>query len=210
VQRLHWTAPHPIFMTEEVIDALTLPCQLNFLHLPVQSGNNEVLKRMNRRHTREFYIDLIDTIRQRVPDIAIGTDIIVGFAGETRPQFQDTVSLFKACDFDISYTAQYSERSGTLGAKMFRDDVSTQEKKRRWHELQGVMEQIVLRKNQQYVDMVVSVLVDSVDAGWCMGNSREMKRVRFKGDASHMGKVVSAQVYKAQEWMLHARPVVSP
>lgn len=205
VQRIHWTAPHPIYMTDEVIDALTLPKQLNFIHLPVQSGNDEILRTMNRRHTSEFYIDVIKKIRAKKPDIAIGTDIIVGFCGETEEQFNDTVALYKACDFDISYTAKYSTRSGTLATKVFKDDVSLKEKKRRWWVLQNLMEEIVLRKNQQYVDKTLSVLVETCEAGWCMGNSREMKRVRFKGDESLIGHIVDIEIYRAGEWMMWGR-----
>ena len=207
IERVHWTAPHPIFMTDEVIDALTLPKQLNFLHLPVQSGNTSVLQRMNRRHTREDYLAVIKKINTKKPGIALGTDIIVGFCGETEEQFEDTVSLFKECSFDISYTAQYSTRSGTLATKMFHDDVSIKEKKRRWWVLQRLMEDIVLEKNQQYVGKVVSVLVEDATHGWCTGNSSEMKRVRFKADASCVGKIFAIEIYKAGEWMLWGRVV---
>ncbi len=207
IERIHWTAPHPIYMTEEVIDALTLPKQVNFLHLPVQSGNNEVLRRMNRRHTREFYLDLIQKIRAKKPTIAIGTDIIVGFCGETEEQFEETVDLFQKCDFDISYHAQYSTRTGTLATKAFQDDVSKEEKKRRWWVLQRLMEQTVLRKNQEYVNQQVSVLVEECDGIWCTGNSSEMKRVRFKGNTSLVGKIILVEIYKAEEWMLYGRTV---
>lgn len=202
IDRVHWTAPHPLYMTDEVIDALTLPKQINFLHIPVQSGNDVILKKMNRRHDRAYYIDLIKKIRLKKPDIAIGTDIIVGFCGEDEAAFQDTVDLYRECDFDISYHAQYSVRSGTVAWRAFTDDVSKEEKKRRWEVLQQGMEEITLRKNQQYIHKTVSVLVDTWKDGWCMGNSREMKRVRFKGDASLVGTVQDTQIFKAQEWML--------
>ncbi|OGH68527.1 MAG: tRNA (N6-isopentenyl adenosine(37)-C2)-methylthiotransferase MiaB [Candidatus Magasanikbacteria bacterium RIFCSPHIGHO2_02_FULL_47_14] len=205
IERIHWTAPHPIFMTDEVIDALALPKQVNYLHLPVQSGNNEVLRRMNRRHTREFYIETIKKIRAARPDIAIGTDIIVGFCGETDEQFRDTVELYKECDFDISYNAQYSQRSGTLAVKAFRDDVPQAEKRRRWWVLQELMEDIVKKKNQKYVNSAVSVLVEQWSHGWCEGNSFEMKRVRFKGDQSLIGCICPVEIYKAEEWMLWGR-----
>ncbi len=205
IERIHWTAPHPIYMTDEVIDALTLPKQVNFLHLPVQSGNDEVLRRMNRRHKRDFYIDLIKKIRAKKPDIAIATDIIVGFCGETEEQFEDTVDLFEQCEFDISYHAQYSTRSGTLAVKAFKDDVSKEEKKRRWWVLQRLMEETVLKKNQKYVDQIVSVLVEKWDGIWAEGNSKEMKRVRFKSEENLVGKIVNVEVYKAEQWMLYAR-----
>jgi tRNA-2-methylthio-N6-dimethylallyladenosine synthase len=102
IQRIHWTAPHPNSMTDEVIDALTLPKQVNYLHLPVQAGSTEVLFRMNRKYSREQFLDVVQRIKQKRPDIALGTDIIVGFPGETPEQFEETVSLYRACDFDLS------------------------------------------------------------------------------------------------------------
>ncbi len=207
LQRIHYTAPHPIFMTDEVIDALTLPKQVNFLHLPVQSGNDEVLRRMNRRHKRDFYIDLVKRIREKKSDIALGTDIIVGFCGETEEQFNDTVDLYKQCDFDISYSAQYSTRSGTLAVKAFKDDVSKEEKKRRWWVLQKLMEETVLRKNQKYLGQKVSVLVEECANGWCSGNTLEMKRARFKGDESFIGQIVEIEIFKVEEWILYGKIV---
>ena len=193
-------------MTDEVIDALTLPAQVNFLHLPVQSGNNEILRKMNRRHDRQFYIDTIKKIRKKKPDIAIGTDIIVGFCSETTEQFEDTVSLYTICDFDISYTAQYSTRSGTLAVKAFQDDVSKEEKKRRWWVLQELMEGIVYRKNQKYMGENVSVLVENftktAKGNWCTGNTSEMKRIRFEGNPEMIGTIQKVKVEKTDKWML--------
>lgn len=207
IERIHWTAPHPLYMHEEVIDALALPKQLNFLHIPVQSGNDEMLKKMNRRHDRTFFIDMIKRVRERNPDIAIGTDIIVGYCGETDEMFDDTVSMYKECDFDISYNAQYSPRSGTVADNVWSDDVPDAEKKRRWWELQNLMEEIVLKKNQKYKGEVVSVLVEKVKDGWCRGNSHEMKRVHFEGDESYLGKIVPIRVERADEWVLWGKPI---
>jgi len=202
VERIHWTAPHPMYMDDEVIDALTLPKQINFIHLPVQSGNSEILEKMNRRHDREFYLETIKKIRAKKPDIAIGTDIIVGFCGETEEKFQDTVTLFKECDFDISYNAKYSERSGTVAAKAFTDDISKEEKKRRWFVLQDLMVDIAYKKNQVYVGKQVSVLVDTYKNNTCGGNSSEMKRVNFPGKKENLGTIVSVKINRAAEWIL--------
>jgi len=202
IKRINWTGPHPIYMDGEVIDALTLPKQMNYLHLPIQSGNTEILQKMNRRHDREFYLDLIKKIRKKKPNIAIATDIIVGFCGETEEQFQDTVSLYKECDFDIAYPAQYSERSGTLAAKMFEDSVLKAEKKRRWQILQDLMEKTTLRKNQNYIGRIVSVLVDRFEDGRCFGNSGEMKLVSFHGEKNMLGSIQKVKIEKASEWIL--------
>lgn len=204
VERIHYTAPHPMHMSDEVIDALTLTKHVNYLHLPVQAGNDEVLRRMNRRYTREQFLEIIRKIRAKKPDIGLGTDIIVGFCGETAEQFEDTVSMYKEADFDISYTAMYSPRSGTAAHNAFKDDVPRLEKKRRWMMLQNLMEENVLRKNQQYVGSTVEVLVDSYDHGVCSGNSREMKMTRFNSSDDLSGKTVQVKVQKAFEWMLSA------
>jgi len=202
LERIHWTAPHPIHMDDEVIDALTLPKQLNFIHLPVQSGSSKILKKMNRKHTRELYLETIKKIREKKPDIAIGTDIIVGFCEETEEDFAETVSLYQECDFDIAYTAKYSNRSGTLADKLFPDNVTQDEKKKRWFELQHLMEDIVLRKNQVYKGKEVSVLVDTFKNGMCGGNSREMKRINFPGNQNLVGKIVNVEITEPSHWIL--------
>lgn len=206
IERIHYTAPHPIFMTDEVIDALSLPKHVNYLHLPVQSGNNEMLRKMNRRHDRDFFIDLVERIYQKNPGLALGTDIIVGFCGETEAMFEDTVDLYKRCQFDISYTAQYSERSGTLAVKAFKDDVPKAEKKRRWWELQNLMEDIVYQKNRVFVGKSVSVMVENFTktpkGNWLTGNTKEMKRIRFQGDETLVGTIQEVTVNKADMWML--------
>ncbi|MCC7357729.1 tRNA (N6-isopentenyl adenosine(37)-C2)-methylthiotransferase MiaB [Candidatus Uhrbacteria bacterium] len=203
LERLHWTAPHPNSMTDEVIDALCLPKQVNYLHLPVQAGSTAVLSRMNRKYTREQFLHVIQKIKAKRPGIALGTDIIVGFPGETADQFDETVSLYRECDFDISYTAQYSPRSGTLGVKLFQDDVPKEEKKRRWGILQSLMEETTKRKNQAYIGKTVSVLVDAIKNGTASGNSNEMKRVSFPvKEGITIGSIVLVQIRLAMEWQL--------
>jgi len=209
IERIHWTGPHPNFMSEEVIDALKLPKQVNYLHLPVQSGDDEVLRRMNRKYTRKKYLDIIRRVRQARPDISLGTDIIVGFPGETEEQFEQTLTLYRACDFDISYNAQYSPRSGTLAAKLHADDVPREEKRQRWDALQALMEQTALRKNQTYVDKVVNVLVEKIEDGTAAGCSREMKYTAFPAsDPGLVGKQVPVKIRRALTWQLQG-PLVS-
>jgi tRNA-2-methylthio-N6-dimethylallyladenosine synthase len=203
LERLHWTAAHPISMTDEVIDALALPKQVNYLHLPVQCGSNEVLRRMNRKYTRERYLEVIGKVKARRPGIALGADIIVGFPGETREQFNETLSLYGEVGFDISYNAQYSPRSGTLGVKLYQDDISKEEKRDRWDELQSLMEKIALEKNQGFVGQTISVLVDKCDTGYASGQSNEMKLTRFKCDnPSIIGKIVPVEVKSVKSWVL--------
>lgn len=227
IKRLHFTAPHPLHMTDEVIDAMTLPAHVNFIHLPVQAGDNEVLRRMNRRYTIEQFHEVVSRLRAKIPNLAIGTDIIVGFSGESPEQFQKTVDLYRDIKFDIGYNARYSERSGTAAKRAFKDDVTQEEKKRRWNELQAVMEKVVREKNQQFVGEVVSVLVERHEApkitdemlampekiqellaaqpGMCFGNSREMKLVTFVGGKELVGEIVNVKITKAETWILEGQ-----
>ncbi len=205
IERVHFTASDPQYFSDAQIKALKLPKMANYLHLPVQSGDNDILKKMNRKYTREQYIDLIKKIRQVKPDIAIGTDIIVGFCGETEKQFLNTVDLYKQCEFDITYLAMYSERLGTAAAKAFIDDVSHQEKKRRWRALQNLMEEITFRKNKKYLGQVVSVLVDNCEDGICSGQSSEMKLVQLLGSADLIGEIVKVKIFQTDVWLLKGK-----
>jgi len=203
LEKLHWTAAHPLSMTDDVVAALALPKQVNYLHLPVQSGSTEVLRRMNRKYTREQFLDAINRIKAARPGIALGSDIIVGFPGETREQFNETLSLYEEVGFDISYNAQYSPRSGTLGVKLYKDDISKEEKRDRWDELQSLMEKIALEKNRQFIDRVVNVLVEKSDNGYASGNSHEMKLTRFKNDdTSLVAKIVPVKIKSVKSWVL--------
>lgn len=224
ISRLHFTAPHPLHMTDEVIDAMTLPAHLNYLHLPVQAGDDDVLRRMNRRYTAAQFFEVVERLKSRIPNLAIGTDMIVGFCGESAEAFEKTVELYEKIRFDISYTARYSTRSGTAAWRAFKDDVSFEEKKRRWNVLQEVQERIVYEKNQAYVGKTVSVLVDrheppkitdemlampqdiqkilTTQPGTCYGNSREMKLTRFIAPKEYVGKIVDVNVTKADMWVL--------
>ena len=213
IRRIHWTGPHPVNMTDEVIDALCLPNQMNYLHLPVQAGNDEVLKRMNRRYTAAQYLEIVRKVRLIRPTISLATDIIVGFSGETTAQFEDTVSLYGAADFDIAYPAMYSVRSGTTAAKFMKDDVSREEKRRRWNVLQELMEGTTLHKNQIYAGQTVEVLADEWDGRTALGNSREMKRVRWASAADPRGQIVNVKVTKPLMWVLEGEahnPEIAP
>lgn len=205
--RIHWTAADPQYFNDAQIEALKLPKQVNYLHLPVQSGDNEVLKKMNRHYTREKYLELIEKIRVARPEIALGTDLVLGFCGETDEQFANTLDLFKQCDFDIAYQSMYSERSGTAAAKAFKDDVLKIEKKKRWQDIQDLMEATTHRKNQKYLNQTVEVLVDKCEQGICSGNSSEMKLMQFAGAPDLIGKFVKIKITQAETWVMRGEMV---
>ena len=206
LERLHFTAAHPKDMYDEVIDALTLPKNINFLHLPLQSGSNSVLKRMNRKYTVEDYKEIIKKVREKIPNIAIAADLIVGFCGETEAEFQETVETYKDIQFDLSYTAKYSNRKGTLADKEMQDDISIAEKKKRWFRMQNLMEEITEEKNKKYQDQIVSVLFDNYNADkkHLTGNSKEMKYVIIENIENDdlLGEIREVKISKTSVWAL--------
>lgn len=129
LEELAFISSNPFDFTKELVDVLRLPKMSKYLHIAVQSGNNEVLKRMNRRHTVEEFINLVRDVKKAVPDIELGTDIIVGFPGETRKAFMDTVDLFKKVKFKVAFISIYSPRKGTVAERLYKDDIDRKEKK---------------------------------------------------------------------------------
>lgn len=200
---VHFTAPHPRDMGEEVIDALTLPCMVNSLHLPVQAGDDQILKAMNRQYTSRDYLNLVDRIRRKKPAITLATDIIVGFPGETEEQFEHTIELYRQADFDIAYTAIYSPRAHTPAARM-KNQLSQKVKKDRWQRLQLVMEEMVERKNKKYAGQTVEVLIKEAKAdGLYLGETRELKKITVRAPALALGKRTEALVQETSTWMLY-------
>jgi tRNA-2-methylthio-N6-dimethylallyladenosine synthase len=208
INRIGFFSAHPMYVNDAIIKAMKLPKMMNYLHLPIQSGNDEVLKRMNRKYTVADFLKIVKKIRRARPTLSLASDIIVGFPGETKKQFVDTVRAYKECDFDLSYNAMYSPRSGTAAFKVFPDDVSREEKRRRWLVLQSLMEKNALRKNKKFVGQTVEVLVDGCSNGKCYGFSREYKRVIFSGDKNLIGQVVNVKINKIKEWELEGESVV--
>jgi tRNA-2-methylthio-N6-dimethylallyladenosine synthase len=148
-------------MSDDLIAVLAKAKNLtHYLHLPVQSGSDKILKKMNRHYTIAHYKKLIKKIRTSIPDIAISTDIIVGFPTETAKQFQETLDLVKEVNYNTAYFAQYSPRVGTAAAKMFKDDVPKTEKKKRWQELNKLIGRQSLAFNQKLLGQKSLVLID--------------------------------------------------
>lgn len=141
IKKISFITSNPWDLADDIIDAMSLPKIDRYLHLPVQSGDNRILKKMNRPYTTLQYIKLIEKIRKKIPNIKIGTDIIVGFPGETKKAFENTVDLCKKVDFVKAYIAKYSPRPGTVAFKM-KDNVSPEEKKKRWR----VLEELINKK----------------------------------------------------------------
>lgn len=138
IEKISFLTSNPWDLNNEIINAISLPKIDRYLHLPVQSGDDEILRKMNRHYTVKNYLDLIGKIRKKIPDIRIGTDIIVGFPGETKEQFKNTVDLCQKVGFVKAYVSMYSPRWGTVAFKL-KDDISHQEKRRRWKVLDDLI-----------------------------------------------------------------------
>jgi tRNA-2-methylthio-N6-dimethylallyladenosine synthase len=144
IEKIDFLSSNPFDFTSDLIDAITLPKVSNYLHIAVQSGNNEILKKMNRRHTVEDFISLIERIKQSKPDLVLGTDIIVGFPSETEEQFNDTIKLFKNINFKVAFISIYSPRKGTPAQKFYQDDVPLKIKKDRHARLTKVWQESLI------------------------------------------------------------------
>ncbi|MGC9048785.1 MAG: tRNA (N6-isopentenyl adenosine(37)-C2)-methylthiotransferase MiaB [Patescibacteria group bacterium] len=177
---LRFLTSHPKDFSDELIETM-VKCKkiCEYLHLPIQSGDNQILKEMNRRYTVEHYKNIIEKIRKKIPDIAISTDIIVGFPGETEKQFQNTTKLMKEIKFDMAYIAEYSPRPQTAAIKL-NDNVPKKEKEKRRKILTEILKQTAFEKNKKYLGQIVEILVDSEDKDNFYGKTRTFKTVKIK------------------------------
>lgn len=209
VKRIRFFAVHPKDMSDDVINLYgTLKSMVPHLHLPLQSGSESVLKRMNRRYTPSEFKTLVEKLRKRIPGISISTDIIVGFCGETEEEFQETYDLLKDLKIDLSYTSPYSEREGTLAQKMLKDDISKKEKSKRFHIINDLIQDLSKEYNQRFLGKETEVLVEKIEKGYASGKNPEFKYCRFKSDNKNLiGKYVTIKVEQALEWALEGNPV---
>ena len=199
LQRLRYTTSHPNDMQDDLIQAhkdneLLMP----YLHLPFQSGSDKILKAMNRRHTRQNYIELVDRIRQARPDMALSTDIIVGFPGETDQDFEDTMNLVETIGYASAYSFKYSPRPGTPGAEM-EDQIEEQVKKDRLSILQKQLTEQQKTFNQSKIGQEMLVLLEKPGrhAGQLIGRSPFLQAVHLDGQGASIGDMVRVKVTEA-------------
>ena len=203
LKRIRFMSSHPKDLNEDVMQAIaSLPNVCHHVHLPVQSGNNEVLRRMNRKYSREQYLYIINRLRELVPDIEFTTDIIVGFPGESEDAFSDTLSLVDTVGFAAAFTFAYSPRIGTVAAKMD-DQIPQSVKKRRLHELNMLQAKKTVENNEKYVGYVGEVLVEGYDCRgseiMLYGKYQNFKMVYFPGDPSLLNQYVTVKVLKTNK-----------
>ncbi len=185
--RFRFSTSNPQDMHDEVLHVIAKYHNVcKYIHLPVQSGSTRILKEMNRQHTREEYMQLIDKIRTIIDDCSISQDIITGFPTETEEDHQDTLSLMKYAQYDFGFMFAYSERPGTLAARKMADDIPDEVKKRRLQEVIDVQQELALQRTQRFVGQTVEVLVEKVskksDQHWSGRNSQNTTVVFPKGD----------------------------
>ena len=206
IERIRYTTSHPRDLDELTMRAMA-ECKsvMPHLHLPVQSGNNEILKIMNRKYTYEGYMEKIHRLKELIPDISITTDIIVGFPGESEEQFQDTLKLVREADYEGAYTFIYSPREGTPAASM-PDNTTEEEKHDRLNRLIAEVNKGYLKGHEKFLGKVVKVLVDGESKngeGMMCGYSEHYKLTHFKStDKSLIGKIVNVKVTEAKTWFM--------
>src|SRR3990167_5559173 len=198
---IRFTSPHPKYFSDELIKAMA-ECDkfAHYINLPIQSGNNAVLKRMGRPYTVGHYKKLVGKIRKAIPDIAISTDVIVGFPGEKRKQFEDTKKLFEEIKFDMAFISEYSPRPKTTAYKMFKDNVPHKEKESRKNELNEILKKTALENNKKLVGQIMKVL---------NGRTESNKPVEITNVKHSMLNIknnfVSAKIIKANIWSLKGK-----
>ena len=197
LKRIRYTSPHPQDMTEEVINVMSDYENIcNYIHLPLQSGSNKILERMNRTYTRERFIDLYHSIKEKLKNVGISTDIIVGFPGETDQDFQDTISLMEEVKFDSAFTFKYSSRPGTK-AENYTDNIDEFEKQARLQKVIDLQKIHSMYNNKKIIGNIESVLIEKEskksELKWT-GRTESNKWVAFDKKYSHVGDIVNVKI----------------
>ena len=203
IERIRFLTSHPKFMTQEIIQAVAdVPKVCEHINLPVQAGDDEILDEMRRQYSRQDYIDLVGRIREAMPEVALNTDIIVGFPGETEEQFQQTLDLLAVLKLDKVHCAAYSTRPGTIASRTMSDTVPEAEKTKRRQRVDLQQEQIQTEINAKLVGQYVEILVEGRQRGKWQGRTRSHKLVFFEDEAYHLGNLVQVKIDRSSPWSL--------
>lgn len=210
LERIRFMTSHPKDLTEDVIDAV-LECDkvCEQIHLPVQSGSTNILKKMNRNYSREQYLNLIHKIREKIPEAAITTDIMVGFPGESEEDFEETLKLAEEVEYDSAFTFIYSRREGTPADKL-ETQIPEDVKHERFNRLVEVVNKCSARRNRAYEGKIEEILVEGPsknDSRKLTGRTRTGKLVNFQGDMDSIGKLVKVKITRANSFSLLGKQV---
>jgi len=205
IERIRFLTSHPNYFGEDLIDAIAeLPRIMPHIELPIQAGDDKVLLDMKRGYTQQDYRDIVAKIRERIPDCSIATDIIVGFPGETEEEFMETYRLLAGLKLDVAHLARYSLREGTVATRRMDDNISDEEKMRRFHLLEELQENLGAEINQKYLGQTVEVLFEEkVKARW-KGRTPTNKIIFVESEEDLRGKVIPVTVTWTGPWSMQA------
>ncbi len=205
IERIRFISPHPKDFTDDVIEAIANnPKIARVIHLPLQSGSSEVLRKMNRKYTKEQYLALVDKMKTRIPDIVLSTDIIVGFPDETEEDFEDTLDVVRKVNYEQVYMFIYSRREGTVADKM-ENQIPEEIKHQRFDRLKELFDSRVSENNQKYIGTTQKILVDGYsknDKETLTGRTDTNKVVNFKGNEDLIGKMIDIKITEEHKWYL--------
>lgn len=208
---IRFSTSHPKDMSDKLINAV-VECEkvCEHIHLPAQSGDNEILQNMNRKYTVEHYKELIKKIRKKISKVNITTDIIVGFPGETEEQFNNTAKLFEEIKYGMAYISQFSPRPGTLAMDM-EDNVSLIDKKKREKDLMIILRKTALENNKEYIGEIIDILIEGKNKkGEWYGKARTSKNVKIKGvnNKCNIGEFVKVKITEVEDFGMAGEIVV--
>ncbi len=205
IERIRFMTSHPKDISDELIDVMAQNDKIcKQLHLPVQCGSDRILKKMNRSYTREKYLEIVKKVRQRMPQIVLSTDIIVGFPGETNEDFEETLSILKEVEYDLVFSFIYSKRKGTPAAKM-PDCLTEDEKHINFDRMQKVQNEIAKKRNDAYLGKTERVLVEGLsktNSEFLSGRTEGGKVVNFRGGSELVGEIVDVKITETKTWSL--------
>lgn len=213
IPRVRFMTSHPWDFTDKMIQVMSdYPNIMPSIHLPVQSGSNRILKLMGRRYTKEEYLTLFHKIKEMIPNASVSTDIIVGFPGETKEDFEETLDLAKECKYDNAFTFVFSPREGTAASRL-KDTLPETEKNERLYQLNDIVNHYFLKNNEALVGTTVPVLVEGVNPsskGSMYGYTDTNKLINFEGEETLIGKIIPIKVTKAKTWSLDGERIKEP
>ncbi len=208
IERIRFVSPHPKDFTDDVIEAIaTCDKVCKLIHLPLQSGNTKVLKEMNRKYTKEQYLNLVEKMKAKIPNLTLSTDIIVGFPGETDEEFEDTLDVVKKVKFEQVYMFIYSRRVGTPGDKM-ENQIQEETKHKRFDKLKALVESQIEENNQKYVGTTQKVLVEGTSKNneeMLTGRTDSNKVVIFEGSKNLIGNIIDLKITSEHMWYLKGK-----
>ena len=209
IDRVRFVTSHPWDFSSDMIDVIAAyPNIMPYIHLPIQSGSDNILKKMNRRYTISEYKNLFNELKTKIPGVSITTDIIVGFPSETEEDFEKTLEIYNELKYDLAYTFIYSPREGTPAAKI-EDNISLKEKEERLQRLNALVNKYARENNEKYQDKIVPVLIEgySDKGGKLMGYTDTMKLVNVVGDSSNIGSIVPVRITEVKTWSMEGEVV---